>query len=145
MKITPTLSDDAILTELGARLTRLRLDRNLTQAQVAEQAGVAKRTVERIEAGGGAQLANFVRICRVLDIVASLDDLIPAASTSPLAMLKNKGAPRKRASTSAAPLLIASSNMVYPPTVLSAPPQARQSARQWRWGEDKEMDKDKTP
>jgi transcriptional regulator with XRE-family HTH domain len=141
MKITPTLSDDAILTELGARLTRLRLDRNLTQAQVAEQAGVAKRTVERIEAGGGAQLANFVRICRVLDIVASLDDLIPAAGTSPLAMLKNKGAPRQRASTSAASPLIASSNMVYAPTVSPAPPQARQ----WRWGEDKDKDKDKTP
>ena len=51
MKIAKQASDEAILSELGGRLTRVRLEQNLTQAQLAEQAGVSKRTVERLEAG----------------------------------------------------------------------------------------------
>jgi len=54
MKISKTLADDAILAEIGERVTRRRLDLQLTQADVAEQAGVAKRTLERIEAGASA-------------------------------------------------------------------------------------------
>jgi transcriptional regulator with XRE-family HTH domain len=133
MKIIPTLSDQAILTELGARLTRLRLDRNLTQAEVAKQAGVAKRTVERIESGGGAQLANIIRICRVLDIVASLDQLIPVPTASPLAMLALEGGKRKRASGGFL------TTKKYPDYQQPQPTNAP-IARQWRWGEDDKPD-----
>ena len=34
------LTDAAVLTELGSRLARLRLQRNLTQAQLAREAGI---------------------------------------------------------------------------------------------------------
>ena len=51
MKISQLLADEAILAELGKRITRRRLDLELTQAAVAEQAGIAKRTLERVEAG----------------------------------------------------------------------------------------------
>jgi DNA-binding XRE family transcriptional regulator len=40
MKITKQATDAAVLTELGNRLTRVRLEHNFTQAQLAEQAGV---------------------------------------------------------------------------------------------------------
>ena len=51
MKATTQLTDEAILRLLGARLSGTRLERNLTQATLAEQAGVSKRTVERLEGG----------------------------------------------------------------------------------------------
>jgi transcriptional regulator with XRE-family HTH domain len=51
MKITKQATDEVILGELGGRLAKIRLEHNLTQAQLATQAGVAKRTVERWEAG----------------------------------------------------------------------------------------------
>ena len=56
MKITKQATDEAVLSELGGRLAQVRLERNLTQAQLAEQAGVSKRTVERlgIRRGGDA-------------------------------------------------------------------------------------------
>ena len=38
MRITPLLTDDTILRELGARLASIRLARNLTQAALAEEA-----------------------------------------------------------------------------------------------------------
>ena len=40
-----TMTDDAVLEEFGRRLARRRLNLQLTQAKLAEQAGVSKRTV----------------------------------------------------------------------------------------------------
>ena len=48
------MSDETLLKELGQRIARLRLERNLSQAQLAEQAGISKRTLERLEAGAAA-------------------------------------------------------------------------------------------
>jgi transcriptional regulator with XRE-family HTH domain len=49
MPIQRLMSDEALLQELGRRIARLRLERNLSQAQLAEQAGISKRTLERLE------------------------------------------------------------------------------------------------
>ena len=65
MKITGLLTDDAVLAELGARIAARRLELQLTQAAVAEQAGIAKRTLERIEAGQTSQLTTLVRVLRI--------------------------------------------------------------------------------
>jgi len=98
MKISKLLADDAILSEIGERIARRRLDLQLTQANVAEQAGIAKRTVERIEAGASAQLLSAIRIFRVLDLLQDLDRVIPEAQPSPMDLLKRKGKMRQRAS-----------------------------------------------
>jgi transcriptional regulator with XRE-family HTH domain len=99
MKISQQLSDESVLRELGARLTGARLERNLTQADLAEQAGVSKRTLERLESGEVAvQLSGFVRVCRALGLVERLDTLIPVAPPSPIAQLKLQGKKRTRAS-----------------------------------------------
>jgi len=99
MKFGKQATDAAILGELGGRLMRIRLDRNLTQAQLATQAGISKRTVERLEAGAVAtQLSGFIRVCRVLEIVERFDMLLPEPVPSPMAQLKLKGKSRRRAS-----------------------------------------------
>ena len=59
MKITAALTDDAVLAELGARIAARRIDLQLTQAAVAEQAGIAKRTLERMEAGKTSELSTL--------------------------------------------------------------------------------------
>ena len=100
MKISKLLADDAILAEIGERVARRRLDLQLTQAGVAEQAGVAKRTVERIESGASAQMSSIIRILRVLDGLPGLDRLIPEAGPRPMDLLKRKGKVRQRASKS---------------------------------------------
>jgi transcriptional regulator with XRE-family HTH domain len=98
MKITGLLNDDAVLAELGARIARRRVDMQLTQATVAEQAGIAKRTLERMEAGQASQLATLVRVLRVLDAASGLDNVIPESGPRPMDLLKRKGKVRKRAS-----------------------------------------------
>jgi transcriptional regulator with XRE-family HTH domain len=116
MKITKQATDEAILAELGGRLAKIRLDRNLTQAQLAAEAGVSKRTVERLESGAVAtQLSGFIRVCRVLDVIGQFDLLIPEPVSSPIAQLRLRGRKRQRASAAKA---------------------ARPSAKKWRWGDD---------
>jgi transcriptional regulator with XRE-family HTH domain len=98
MKITGLLTDDAVLAELGARIAGRRLELQLTQAAVAEQAGIAKRTLERMEAGQTSQLATLIRVLRVLDAASGLDSLIPEIGPRPMDLLKRKGKVRQRAS-----------------------------------------------
>ena len=99
MKITAQLTDESILKELGGRLTTARLGRNLTQAALAEQAGLGLRTVQRLELGAAAtQLSGLVRVCRVLGLVEGFDTLLPEEGASPIAQLKQQGRKRQRAS-----------------------------------------------
>lgn len=98
MKITSLLTDDAVLSELGARIASRRVELQLTQAAVAEQAGIAKRTLERMEAGQTSQLATLVRVLRALDAASGLDSLIPESGPRPMDLLQRKGKVRQRAS-----------------------------------------------
>lgn len=99
MKITAQLADDAVLKELGARIARLRLDQNLTQADLADLAGVGKRTIERLESGQvAAQLSGFIRVCRVLGIMDRFEAFLPEPAPSPMAQLRLQGRGRRRAS-----------------------------------------------
>lgn len=96
MKITSELTDQAILQEMGDRLKRRRIDAGLTQAELAEEAGVSKRTVERIEAGDGTDSAMLLRVLRVLRLLEALDTSLPDEPQSPLALLKSRGRARQR-------------------------------------------------
>ena len=97
MKITSDITDDAVLSALGERLARRRLDRGLTQAELAAQAGVSKRTVERIESGASAQLVSIIRVLRTLGLADRLDAVVPEAAPSPMELLKLRGKQRQRA------------------------------------------------
>jgi len=100
MKIEPQHSDEAILEELGIRLARRRVDLGFTQAELAEQAGVSKRTVERIEAGHTAQMKTMIRILRTLDLIGGLEQLAGGqVGPRPMDLLKRTGTTRKRASS----------------------------------------------
>ena len=97
MKITPQLTDEGVLQQLGERLTGIRLDQRLTQAALAERAGVSKRTVERLESGEVAtQLSGFLRVCRALGVLDRFETLLPEPTISPMAQLKMQGHQRQR-------------------------------------------------
>ena len=102
MKFTKQITDEDFLAEVGGRLTQLRLENNLTQSQLANQSGVSKRTLERMESGSVAtQLSSFIRICRALNILERFNDLIPEQSESPIQQLKLQKKKRRRASSKA--------------------------------------------
>jgi transcriptional regulator with XRE-family HTH domain len=98
MKIEGLLTDEVILEELGGRLARRRLELQLTQEMLAEQAGVSKRTVERAEAGATVQVSTLIRILRVLELLDRLEALVSEAGPRPMDLVRLKGKERKRAS-----------------------------------------------
>lgn len=117
MKITGQLSDEAILREMGSRLAAVRLARNLTQAALAQETGVSKRTIERLESGEvAARLSGLVRVCRALNIADRLDVLVPPPTISPVEQLELASRRRKRAS--------------------SRRGSARAAKRTWTWGDE---------
>ena len=100
MKITNQLTDGAILAEIGHRIVRQRLDFQFTQAELAEEAGLSKRTLERIEAGATAQMSSMIRVLRVLELLEGWEELFPATGARPMDLLKLKGKERQRATSS---------------------------------------------
>jgi len=97
MANTNDLTDRTVLAELGDRLSRHRLERNLTQAQLAHEAGISKRTLIRLENGESSQLTTFVRVLRALGLLTNLDALVPTPLPSPVAQLKARTKERRRA------------------------------------------------
>jgi transcriptional regulator with XRE-family HTH domain len=120
MRLTLELTDAAVLRELGTRLERRRIDANLTQAQLAEEAGVSKRTLERIEAGHSTDFVMLIRVLRALKLIEGLESLIPDLPQSPIALLKQKGRERKR---------------VGHPRSKAGRAGAPKPASPWKWGE----------
>jgi len=112
------ISNTHTLQELGHRVERLRIQRNLTQATLANEAGISKRTLERLEHGGTVQITSFLSVLRVLGLLDDFINLIPNAVDSPMAELRNREKVRQRASKRS------SSN------------KSKERNEDWSWGDD---------
>jgi DNA-binding XRE family transcriptional regulator len=77
------MSPAELADELGTRVRSERLRQNLSQATLAERAGVSRITVTRMEAGGGATLVNFLSVLAALRRTGDLEHLLvpPEATT----------------------------------------------------------------
>lgn len=98
------LTNDAVLAELGRRLERHRLQRNLTQDQLAAEAGIGRATLQRLERGESVQTNSLIKLLRALDLLGALDAVLPEALARPIAQLdreRGRGA-RRRARASRA-------------------------------------------
>ena len=67
------LKDTQVVERLGAELRRMRLERNLSQAEVARRAGLDRTTVVKLEAGRAATLVTVVQVLRAMDHLELLD------------------------------------------------------------------------
>ena len=94
---------NAIEVELGKRLDQIRLHQNVTQAQLAYEAGVSRNTVARLgKEDAGISLDSFIRIIQGLGLTDSLQNMLLQPAISPLAQLEaqkqEKAQTRQRAS-----------------------------------------------
>ena len=92
------LSDDKIEASLCTRLESERLRQNITQAELARQAGISVRTVRRMEKGEGISLATFIRVLKALRIEDRLEALLPQQEISPIQRVSKSIHVRERAS-----------------------------------------------
>jgi transcriptional regulator with XRE-family HTH domain len=114
MRIEGQNTDEVVLAELGRRLARGRLDANLSQKQLAQEAGVSKATVERLEAGDPVKSNVLIRVLRALGRLDAIDRLVPEPLPSPVERLELEGRRRQRAGRK----------------------NEEREARPWRWGDE---------
>lgn len=91
-----SMTNTAIAAELGSRLERLRLERNISQQALAEEIGITPKSYRLLVAGGG-KLENMIAALRALNALGHLDNFLPETPISPLEQLKLKGRKRQRA------------------------------------------------
>lgn len=92
------MSDRAILREIGYRLKRKRLEKNLSQQRLAELAGLNRTTIGEVERGSPFSVLTLVQILRALNALEEFDSFLPDPGLSPLQLAKMKGKERRRAS-----------------------------------------------
>ena len=100
--------------ELGRRLAKLRLARNVTQDALANEAGVAVRTLRRLEAGQPSSLDSFLRVAIALGLADELVAALPASDILPIELVDTRGGERQRA----------------------RPPKETARTARWSWGEE---------
>jgi len=101
--------------DLGKRLESIRLAQNISQSDLAAEAGVSRRTITRLENGAGISVETLIRIMRALGIANRLEALLPDPSVRPIDRVRLKGKQRQRARQAA----------------------GTESA-EWNWGDDNE-------
>jgi putative transcriptional regulator len=92
------MADPAIVKDICHSLKQMRLSKNLTQAELAEMAGLNRVTISRMEAGRAATLLTLVQVLRALDKLDILDIFTEESEASPLQLLKLQAKKRQRAS-----------------------------------------------
>ena len=85
-----------VLEEIGRRLRRERINQELTQAMVAERAGLRQATVSRVERGQDFTFETLVAILRALGRIDALDAFLPDPTPSPIELAKRQGRERQR-------------------------------------------------
>ncbi len=119
MNLDEITTDAAVLAELGRRLERHRLERNLTQAEMAAEAGLGQATVQRAERGRSVQMTSMVKLLRTLGLLDGLDRAIPASIDFPIAQLeREQRGVRRRASGG------------------HGGPSAESAREPWTWGDE---------
>ncbi len=113
------MTDDAVLAELGRRLERHRVQRNRTQAEMAEQAGIGRATLQRLERGESVQMTSMIKLLRTLGLLTALDAAVPESIDLPIAQLEREQRKiRRRARGS------------------RGDPSAQRAEEPWRWGDE---------
>ena len=110
-----TASSEVIIDALCRRIDQIRLSRNISQAELAQKAGVSRSTMTRLADGRAISLDSFVRVMRALDLTEHLAALLPDPGVRPIDRLQFDGAGRQRAGRS----------------------QEKAPSGEWTWGDQK--------
>lgn len=91
-------SDKTLLQDLGYRLRRARLRRNLSQEQLAHRAGLNRTTISEYERGASTSTLTLVQVLRAMEMLEELETFLPEPGPSPLDLAQRQGRQRQRAS-----------------------------------------------
>lgn len=93
------LTDNAILVQIGAKLKGSRIERNLSQKDLAAACGLSAFSISQMENGHNTSLLSLIMVLRALNRLEILEELLRERPMSPVAMSEylKKHPERKRA------------------------------------------------
>lgn len=86
------------LTTLGERITQLRIAKQLKQSELAYEAGISERTLQRIEAGEVVKSDGLLKVIAQLGKLEGMLNAIDTPGLSPFELAKkpnSKAAPKR--------------------------------------------------
>jgi transcriptional regulator with XRE-family HTH domain len=92
------MADPEIVNEICQAVKQMRINKNISQQQIADIAGLDRTTISRMESGRAVNLLTLVTVLRALDKLDILNVFKPEQVISPIKLLKEEEKKRKRAS-----------------------------------------------
>ena len=90
------LSSLTALTEIGARLKAYRIDYPLSQQELADKAGISRRSVVNMENGEDVQFSTLIKVLIALGLDSNLDMVVPDQKKRPSYYMKEKSVMHQR-------------------------------------------------
>lgn len=93
-------SDLEIVMEICQAVKQMRINKNISQQEIAERSGLDRTTISRMESGRSVSLLTFVQVLRALNMLEVFNVFKAYQIESPIKLLKEEEKKRKRAGKS---------------------------------------------
>lgn len=113
MELSGNENNKTIMEEMGRRIKDVRVCMNLTQADMADRAGLSLATVVRMEKGESVKVENVLNVFRTIGVLQNVNLLVQEQTLRPTDMVDQTNK-RQRASRA-----------------------GRKDKQEWIWGEDR--------
>ncbi len=92
-----SMSDKALVKQIGAFITYHRIEQDKTQDALAADAGISRSTLSLLERGETVNLSTLIQVLRVLDQLKVMNAFVVQETISPLELARLEKKKRKRA------------------------------------------------
>lgn len=92
-----SMSDKALIKQIGAFVKHHRLEQNKTQKEVSEEAGISRSTLSLLERGESVSLITLIQVLRILDKLQIINSFRVEETISPITLAKLEKDKRQRA------------------------------------------------
>lgn len=93
-----SMTDTVVVKTLCLSIKQMRLNKNMSQDELAERSGVSRITISRMESGKAINLITFVQLLRALENLDLLNYLNIEPEISPMQVMEARAKLRKKAS-----------------------------------------------
>lgn len=93
-----SMSDGRLALMLGEFIKHHRVEKNISQDELAVNSGLSRPTISLMERGKSMSLNSIIKVLRVLDLLYVFDAIKISSQLSPLEMLKIQEKQRKHSS-----------------------------------------------
>ena len=92
-----SMSDKALSQVMGTFVRHHRLNKNLSQSEVAQKANISRSTLSLLERGETVTVATLIQVLRTLELLFVMDGFKIEKQLSPIALAKLQKEERQRA------------------------------------------------